>query len=195
MSNIGPHLKRTGGLNPTGGRHGRACRAGHRVNGFALVEIVVVTLLLAILAVLVMPRLVEATDTRRQTQLREQIQILRTAVTVYRAEHNNTPPGYPGGDATQTPTYETLVAQLTQYTDTQGVTSITPDSRFNLGPYFDKIPYNPINNRAGIRVIPNDGQIPDKPEGTDGWFYHPATGAVVVNARGDDPGGKSYFDY
>ncbi len=167
----------------------------HRPTGFALVEIVVALLLVAILAVLVLPRLVEATDTRQQTQLRNQIQILRTAISSYRSEHNNLPPGFPEGDPTATPTYETLVAQLTQYSDAQGRTSTQPDEQFQFGPYLDKLPNNPINNHAMIRLISTNEPFPNGPVGTEGWLYQPATGAIAANVTGVDPNGVDYFQY
>ncbi len=155
---------------------------GRHAGGFALVEWIVVGLLLAILLVLVAPRLVEATDTRQPDQLYDQLQTLRTAILVYRSEHNNIPPGFPKGDMSAQPTYEVFVTQLTRYSDDQGNTSTVGGDAFPFGPYVHTIPKNAVNQQTGIRFIPAEEPIPPAPVGTKGWLYHAATGAIVANA-------------
>ena len=150
---------------------------------------------MAILLVLVVPRLVEATNTQPPNKLYEQLRTLRTAIAVYRSQHGNTPPGFPGGDRSAQPTYEVLVTQLTQYSDELGNTSPVPGEMFPLGPYLDAVPKNVINQQAGIRLIPIQNSLPPAPVGTEGWLYEPATGTLVANTLGVDPAGQPYFNY
>ena len=43
--------------------------------------------------------------------------IVRTQIAVFKAQHQDVPPGYPCGDPTATPTADAFVEQMTQQSD------------------------------------------------------------------------------
>lgn len=163
--------------------------------GFTLIELLVILLILGILAALVVPTFSTAAASARESNLIDNLRHIRTQLMVYAAQHEGIAPGYPNGDRNAAPTYEAFVAQMTGYSDKKGLTSATSDAAYNLGPYLIKIPANPFNDSAQVRVIGNNTTFPGVPSGTEGWFYQPSTLTFVANEIGEDKSGRAYFDY
>lgn len=67
------------------------------------------------------------------------------------------------------------------------------DNRW-YGPYLDRVPANPVNRLATIRVMP-----PGYPEtvftGAAGWVYLPESGEIFPDLPGADARGVSYSMY
>jgi general secretion pathway protein G len=159
------------------------------------VEVLIVTIILGLLAVVVVPRLSNAANTEREGTLRDNLHYLRTQVLVYKAQHQGVSPGYPGGDVLQMPSEEVFVAQMTQYTNEVGQTSATPSAEFQFGPYFQHMPVNPLNNSGEIRFIDSLATFPVEVEGEQGWAYQPSSGTLIANTAGVDIQGVSYTAY
>src|SRR5215203_1625202 len=98
-------------------------RAGRR--GFTLVEILIVVVILGILATLVIPQFSDASVTARENTLKDEVRYLRTQIIVYKAQHNDTPCGYPDGVVTSAPTADAFNGQMCKYTNDNGVVSNT----------------------------------------------------------------------
>ncbi len=161
---------------------------------FTLVEILIVVVILAILAALVLPQFSNASNMARENTLREDLRFMRMQLLVYAAQHDDVPPGYPGGETTADPTAEAFVSQLTQPTDKSGTVGEASDSTYRFGPYLRSMPANPINNLTTVRIV-DSGDFPEEAAGTHGWIYQPDTVTIAADAPGTDTNGVAYINY
>ena len=168
-------------------------RRKNQCGGFTLVEILIVVVILGILAAIAVPKLSNASQTARESSLKEDLHFLRTQVSVYRANHQESYPGYPGGDSTQTPTQQAFNDQLTLYTDLFGNTSATQTGPYKLGPYLPQVPANPVNSFTTVKFLASTDAF--TADGTTGWLFQPSTGLMKPNVVGIDSEGHPYSNY
>src|SRR4051794_41699965 len=114
---------------------GRGTRPAGLRTGFTLIEILIVVVILGIIASIVIPQFSNASHVARENTLKDDLRYLRTQIVVYKAQHRDVAPGYPGGNKATTPTYDDFVAQLTQHTNEKGDTRLVADAAYPLGPY------------------------------------------------------------
>ncbi|MGN6371107.1 MAG: prepilin-type N-terminal cleavage/methylation domain-containing protein [Phycisphaerae bacterium] len=168
-------------------------RSGRKCGAFTLVEILIVVVIIGILAAIAVPKLSNASQVARESSLKEDLRFLRTQINVYRANHQEVFPGYPGGDTGQTPTQQAFNDQLTQYTNLFGNTSPTQTGPYTLGPYLPQVPANPVNSLTTIKMLgPTDAFTAD---GATGWLYQPSTGLIKPNLVGQDSEGHPFDNY
>ena len=164
-------------------------------SGFTLIEILIVVVLLGIMAAMVIPKFSNAAAESRESMLLENLRILKAQIGVYRAQHWDVAPGYPDGDTSNNPTEADFVAQLTLYTDEDGVTNGVETDRFKYGPYMREIPDNPINGLPTVEVINDGGVLPGVGDDSHGWIYRPEDLTVLNDASGTDSHGEDYYNY
>ena len=173
------------------GRTAVASRAG-----FTLIEILIVIVILGIVAAIVVPELSSASRQAREGVMKDDLRFLREQATRYMIQHDDDPPGYPGGDTTQVPTEALFVDQMTRYTDGQGNTNGSYSNTYRYGPYLTKIPENPITSMSGVHVVANGAPIPPPDLSQPyGWIYKPETLQFVPNVPGSDLEGRPYTSY
>jgi len=181
-------------LQPARSRLARPARRAFAA-GFTLIEIMIVVVILGILAAIAVPQLSSATAESRQAMLKDELRFLRNQLLVYRAQHNDVPAGYPGGNLAATPDEPTLVADLTQYTDASGNISAVGSSTFKYPPYLSKMPENPITKKDGVWVVTGAALPAADQNQPYGWIYAPEVNKLAANLEGTDLNNVPYNTY
>ena len=138
---------------------GRQCRPAA---AFTLAEILILVAVLAVLAAMIGPRLVEAGTDARLAQLTRALHTVRGQLHTYRLHHDG---GYP--------TAARFTEQMTLHTDLDGATSRSKTRRFNLGPYLTAVPINPFTGTSDLTA---DTLCTDV-----AWLYDEQTGEFRAN--------------
>ncbi len=146
-----------------------------RESGFTLIELLIVVVILSILAAIVIPQFSSASEQARSSSLSSNLETVRKAVMLYRAQHAD---AWPDDD---------FVVQLL------GSTEIDGSSGTRFGPYLrgPQFPENPIDERNAVSVIDS---MPAAPNGAGGWIYSKDEGEFRANVLGDTPAGLAYFN-
>jgi general secretion pathway protein G len=155
---------------------------GGRGDGFTLVELLIVITILGILATVVIPQFSNASVQAKENTLKDDLRYLRTQIVVYKAQHRDTPPGLTGD----------FVQQMTKYTNEAGQTSGTASTVFKFGPYFSKMPKNPINDLDTVEFTTQDPLVAD---GGQGWKYNATTQQIIADSTGKDSVGTLFSEY
>jgi general secretion pathway protein G len=145
--------------------------------GFTLVEILIVVIILGILAAIVIPQFTSASEDARKSNMRSQLQTLRSQIELYKLQHRDLPPPLTGTDwsAMLVCTNDAGVEKTTAPTN-------VPDATYKFGPYMQAAPVNPLTNSssvsAGATALGAGGL-------TVGWVYNTQTGEISgVNKAG-----------
>jgi len=162
---------------------------------FTLVEILIVVVLLAILALVVLPMVSGSAISARESAIAHDLNMLRRYVLIYTAQHLEVPPGYPDGDTTQAPTEQAFIEQITMSSDPNGQTAPVGTPGFERGPYLMRIPVNPLNHKSTVQVLGDGDAFPANGDGSHGWIYKASTSEVRTDCGGTDDRGKPYYDY
>jgi general secretion pathway protein G len=138
-----------------------------RRQGFTLVEILIVVIILGILAAIVIPQFTSASSDARTSNVRTTLNSIRSQIELFKSQHNDTPPQMTG-----------MWALLLNHTDTTE-TSVANPTGTRWGPYLQAAPSNPLNNQSS--VTSNAGN-----DTSAGWYYSPAGIGFSFQARNLD---------
>lgn len=165
-------------------------RISKNQDGFTLVELLIVVIILAILAAIIVPQFSAATDDATQSAYDTNIANIRSAVDLYRQQHQ----GYPGAVISGGGTCGSgvavvgaigeaaFIAQLRNYTNAAGQACTGTDVNFRYGPYLkDDLPINPLavttpNNTV---VVVTTGVLGLASGSSDGWRFDSVTGEFI----------------
>ncbi len=159
-------------------------RTRTREQGFTLVELLIVVIILAILAAVVVPQFATSTDDARLAALDSTLGNMRSVLDLYQAQHGEYPSALPaaGGDGLiNTPL--AFRNQLAMYTDADGDTLNTKDATHIYGPYLKKneIPLEPMTDLAVVEIITAGVLGMLTPGDPGGWKFDNVTGQFIVN--------------
>jgi len=137
--------------------------------GFTLVEILIVVVILGILAAIVIPQFTSASESARASSLVSQLQTIRSQLELAQIQHQGT---YPDLSASW--------SDLTTKTEQDSAYTAGDNSANDVGPYLQQAPVNPFENSSS--VVATDGAA----AAGVGWVYSSSTGtlkAVLSSAK------------
>jgi prepilin-type N-terminal cleavage/methylation domain-containing protein len=160
--------------------------------GFTLVELLIVVIILGILAAVAIPQFGSSTDDAKLSTLQSNLSSLRNATELYYVEHNSVYPGEvmetDGSAAAVGSCPQAFSMQLTRYSNPAGVTS-NSSSAGAKGPYLKKvtIPANPFNQLNTVKCDITTNDITSvTTDNTTGWLFYTQTGRLVANDGAHD---------
>ncbi|MDA3791752.1 MAG: type II secretion system protein [Desulfobacula sp.] len=160
-----------------------------RQQGFTLIEILIVVMVLGILAMIIVPQITVSTSDAKKSTLVTNLGAMRNAIELYYHQHNNIYPGFNKDDGGAGPTAgeaaTAFVKQLTQYTDADGkVAAVYDATTAKFGPYLKSasLPANPFNDLTSVLCdVAEDDITVRAASGTEGWKFYTITGNFIAN--------------
>jgi len=183
-------------------------------DGFTLIEMLIVIIILGILAMVIIPQITVSQEDAKISALKTNMGGIRSAIELYYAQHNNTYPGVKKVDGTLADVADAaecktaFEAQMFQYSDATGKTATTFNATTApFGPYFKggALPANPFEDVTTNTTILCDVTETDitksigksrVADGTTGYKYLAKLGVIFANdevsAAADDKPHKQY---
>ncbi len=155
--------------------------------GFSLIEVVIVVVIIGVIAAIAIPRMSRGASAAREAALKQDLTLLRNAVDLYSAEHDNT-----------VPPFTALATHLTGYSNFDAdAAQASKDSTHYFGPYIKAIPPLPVGSNKGDATFADGSGAAPQIAGGAGWWYNENTGEVKANlADGEvDDAGVQYNAY
>ena len=187
-------------------------RSPFNEQGFTLVELLIVAIMLAILAAIVVPQFASTTTEAQESALKSDLAGIRAAIDLYRQQHGEYPAatastgGTCTGGTAGAAVLETPAAfgdHLTRYSDDLGQSCTLPvGGNFPYGPYIkdSDIPVNPITNSSVVVIVgAADAAAGDLTMTGDaagaGWKYDVVSGKFIANDTNNDSRGVPFDTY
>ncbi len=130
--------------------------------GFTLVELLIVVVILAILAAAIIPTFTDSTADAKSSTALTNLNVLRGQIQLYRMQHGGKSPS------------ATLV-ELTKQTNAAGADGT------DYGPYLINIPINPFTNSNTVRAATANPPGAASGEDDAGWLYHADSGNIWLD--------------
>lgn len=179
--------------------------------GFTLIELLIVVIIIAILAAIAIPQFGNSTREASDASLDANLNTVRSAIELYRVQHNNNfpaqvaPTAPAAGVCTGTSsaalvnTEAAFVAQLTNYSNRAGQTCSVPATGFDYGPYLRAVPRDPVtpaNDVAGDDVVVTGTVFSADPAANGkGWRFNTVDGRFQMNSASTDRNSVAYFNH
>ena len=140
-------------------------------DGFTLIEVLIVVVIMAVLAAVIIPRVNDPTTSAQESVLKQNLSVMRSQMEFYRIDHLGKFPTIQNGG----------LPQLTRATNSQGAMGL-PGPDYPHGPYIVQLPPNPFDQPDKVTAVAVPRQEPTGVVGTlGGWQYDETTGAVWPN--------------
>lgn len=172
----------------------------YAVKGFTLIELLIVVIIIAIMAAIAIPQFGNSTGEAQEAALDANLNTVRSAIELYRVQHNNRFPGViaSGGPAAcaaaggvagggAAGSAQAFLEQMTFHSNRAGETCSVFIVGFDNGPYLRAIPRDPVsaadvNNANAVAVV--NGVLPALAANTatPGWRYSLLTGRFEMNS-------------
>lgn len=159
--------------------------------GVAVVELLLVSGVLILLALTVLPQLGAANRDAQAVALRQDLQLLRSQIQLYKFQHDGQCPGAGSRDP------KVFLDHLTKTTNRAGQIGHAGSAAHPYGPYLiGPLPANPYNGGRGVRIVDdfrNTSSVNADDEGGEriGWIYCPATGEIKANSSALTANGRT----
>ncbi|MCP5178836.1 MAG: prepilin-type N-terminal cleavage/methylation domain-containing protein [Pseudomonadales bacterium] len=169
-----------------------------KVQGFTLVELLVVAVVLAIFAAIVVPQFASTTDEAKVSALRSDLSGIRSAIDLYRQQHGHWPGSKLSSGATcpssgtagtgAVNTQQALDDQLTMFTNAAGQACSTTDANFRYGPYVraDALPANAVTGSSTVSMVSTGNLALSSTSTTGGWRYDYVIGKFIADHQDYD---------
>ena len=161
--------------------------------GFTLVEILIVVIILGILAAIVVPQVSTAGTAARISMLADSTRSMRVQICHFKWQHNGVAPGYPGCNNANAPDADTFITQMT--TSTTAVGAVPGVGERGYGPYMTKMPENPVNGLSTVQIVLAGDDMPVVADDSHGWSYKPSTIEFQADCTGTDQSGNPLIDF
>ena len=172
-----------------------------RDNGFTLVELLIVVIILATLAAIVVPQFTSSTDDAEVAALDSNLAGIRSSIELYYQQHSSV---YPGAVVAAQGTCTADVsaaaigptsfdAQMNYYSDIDGNVCDIKDATFKFGPYLKNgLPANPLTKVATLVVVTTGSLNLSDDGGAAGWKFDSVSGKFIANDNTLDLAGLAY---
>ena len=146
--------------------------------GFSFLEILIVVVMMAILAMIIIPKIAGVSDYTRASALATDLETTKRVIELYKLEHGGRSPHV--NEAGQSDE-ENFILRMTSATDDNGAI----DANGTCGPYLREWPANPYCESAIAQKI-LFGKLAITPlDGTTGWYYSRTSLRLHINAPGN----------
>ena len=164
-------------------------------NGFTLIEMLIVIIVLGILAMIIIPQITVSTEDAKVNTMKTNLSAMRNAIELYYHQHSETYPGaksITGGTPADAPAAATAFEQqLTRYTEIDGTVKDIKSATAKYGPYIKggKLPINPFDpdedRNVTCDITETNITIRTPTVGTS-WKFFTKTGVLIANDGLDD---------
>jgi prepilin-type N-terminal cleavage/methylation domain-containing protein len=153
----------------------RSATSARRTYAFTLVEVLIVVMLLAVLAMIAIPRFSSASDQARDSALATDLQTTRSQIEMYKTDHNGRGPQYKEDGNLDVPKF---VGRLTNKTTVEGRIDNTNGT---CGPYLREWPSNPFVPDSIAQSV-KFGTGAAQRDDSSGWYFNTDTGILYPNS-------------
>lgn len=172
-------------------------------NGFTLIEMLIVIIVLGILAMIIIPQITVSTEDAKVNTLKTNLGATRNALELYYHQHTEKYPGaksITGGTPADAAAAATAFEQqLTRYTEIDGTVSDTKTAAAKYGPYIKggKLPANSFDPDEDDDVtcdITTATITTRLADAASAWKFYTITGVFIAN-DGGTTGGVAHSAY
>ena len=140
-----------------------------RTNGFTLVELLIVILILGVIVGIILPLFSDSSDRAKISSSLATLQTLRQQLSLAKIEHNEYYPDLgSGGDG-----WNIMIKKTRPSSSTTGSYTLGDGSSTDVGPYIRKTPKNPFEESSTINSV-------GSPAAGVGFLYNQSTGEIKM---------------